>query len=51
MTSEESARMDWLCLESRKRKKDPKTFDAFIQELNELPEIKHGRIHPEHRAK
>jgi hypothetical protein len=29
--------------------KDPKTFDELVTELNDLLEIKHGRIHPEHK--
>jgi hypothetical protein len=50
MTPEERRRMDWLCLRIQEEK-DPKTFDQLVHELNELLEIKHERIHPEHKPK
>jgi hypothetical protein len=49
MTPEERERMDYLC----KRiavEKDPETFDRLVKELNDLLEVKHERIHPEHKA-
>ncbi|MGH9495317.1 MAG: hypothetical protein ACRD3B_09990 [Candidatus Sulfotelmatobacter sp.] len=29
--------------------KDPATFDKLVRELNDLLELKHERIHPEHK--
>ena len=49
MTPEERKRMNWLCLRIQEEK-DPKTFDQLVHELNELVEIKHERIHPEHKT-
>jgi hypothetical protein len=50
MTPDERERMNWLCLRIQDEK-DPKTFDALVRELNELLEIKHERIHPEHKTR
>jgi len=50
MTSEERERMNWLCNRIQ-NEKDPEKFDALVQELNELLEQKHSRIHPEHKTK
>jgi hypothetical protein len=30
--------------------KDPKRFDELVIDLNDLLELKHRRIHPEHKA-
>jgi hypothetical protein len=30
--------------------KDPQLFDQLVRQLNDLIEIKHERIHPEHHA-
>lgn len=50
MTSEERERMEYLC--SRiVVEKDPEVFDKLVHELNELLEVKHQRIHPEHARK
>ena len=50
MTPEERERMNWLCI-CIQDEKDPATFDALVEELNELFEQKHARIHPGHKAK
>jgi hypothetical protein len=50
MTPEERERMNLLCLRIQDEK-DPQTFDRLVRELNELLEVKHGRIHPEHNTK
>jgi hypothetical protein len=47
MTSEERERMNQLCTRIQEEK-DPEKFDDLVQELNELMEAKHKRIHPEH---
>jgi hypothetical protein len=48
MTSEETEQMNELCKQIQ-LEKDPKTFDRLVKELNDLIEIKHERIHPEHK--
>ena len=48
MTPDERERMNWLCLRIQEEK-DPETFDALVQELNDLMEAKHERIHPKHK--
>ena len=50
MTPEERERMEYLCGRIAVEK-DPVTFDKLVQELNELLEAKHQRIHPEHTSK
>ena len=50
MTPEERDRMNWLCMRIAEEK-DPETFDALVKELNDLLEVKHQRIHPEHHRK
>jgi len=50
MTPEEREKMNDLCTRIQSEK-NPKTFDQLVQELNELLEIKHERIHPEHKIK
>jgi hypothetical protein len=50
MTPEERDKMNDLCTRIQSEK-NPKTFDQLVQELNELLEIKHERIHPEHKIK
>lgn len=50
MTPEEREKMEELC----KRiavEKDPEIFDRLLDELNELFELKHQRIHPGHKTK
>jgi len=47
---EERERFVWLC-EQVQTEKDPKKFDQYVRELNDLLEAKHGRIHPEHKTK
>lgn len=49
MTPEEKERMDYLC-QRITVEKDPKVFDDLVRELNELLELKHERIKPEHKA-
>jgi hypothetical protein len=46
MRAEERERMAWLC-ERIAEEQDPKTFDELVQELNNLLEAKHERIHPQ----
>jgi hypothetical protein len=50
MKPEERERMNWLCIRIQEEK-DPKTFDQLVRELNDLLEVKHERIHPEHKTK
>ncbi len=45
MTPDERERMNWLCLRIQDEK-DPETFDALVQELNDLLEVKQERIKP-----
>ena len=49
MTPEERHKMNELCTRIQ-TEKDPQTFDSLVQELNELMESKHERIHPEHKS-
>jgi hypothetical protein len=50
MKPQERERMNWLCSRIADEK-DPLIFDQLVEELNDLLEAKHERIHPEHRAK
>jgi hypothetical protein len=50
MNSEERKRLNWLC-QRIADEKDPKIFDELVQQLNELLQVKHDRIHPEPNAK
>ncbi len=50
MTSEEREKMNSLCLRIQ-NEKDPKVFDDLVRQLNDLLEVKHERIHPEHKTK
>ena len=50
MTSKERERMEYLCGRIAVEK-DPEVFDKLVEELNELLEVKHQRIHPEHASK
>jgi hypothetical protein len=50
MTPEEQERMEYLC-QRIAVEKDPQIFDQLVRELNDLLEVKHGRIHPEHKTK
>ncbi|HKV80807.1 MAG TPA: hypothetical protein VJP02_21840 [Candidatus Sulfotelmatobacter sp.] len=50
MTPDERENMNELCLRIQ-TEKNPKIFDQLVQELNELIEIKHERIHPGHKPK
>jgi hypothetical protein len=45
MKADERDRMNFLC-QRIQDEKDPNIFDALVQELNELLEAKHERIHP-----
>ncbi len=49
MTPDERERMAILC-ERIATEQDPKKFDQLIQDLNDLLERKHERIHPEHKT-
>jgi hypothetical protein len=48
MTPDERERMAILC-ERIAKEQDPKKFDELIRDLNDLLELKHQRIHPEHK--
>ena len=48
MTPEERERMNWLVVRIQEEK-DPTLFDELVNELNDLLEVKHERIHPEHK--
>ena len=50
MTAEEQVRMQYLC-QRIVVEKDPQVFDQLVKELDDLPEVKHGRIHPGHKTK
>ncbi len=50
MTPAEREKMNELCIRIQ-TEKNPEVFDSLVRELNELIEIKHGRIHPEHKTK
>ena len=50
MTPEERKKMNDICTRIQ-IEKNPETFDQLVHELNELLEIKHERIHPEHKIK
>jgi hypothetical protein len=49
MTPDERERMATLC-ERIATEQDPKKFDELIKDLNDLLELKHQRIHPEHKT-
>jgi hypothetical protein len=48
MTPEERERMNHLCVRIQSEK-DPRVFDELVRELNDLIDIKHERIHPDHK--
>lgn len=50
MTPDEREKMNELCIRIQ-TEKNPELFDQLVRELNDLIEIKHERIHPEHRTK
>ena len=47
MTDEEREEMERLC-KLVATEKNPTKFDGYVRQLNELLELKHARIHPEH---
>jgi hypothetical protein len=49
MTPDEREKMAILC-ERIAKERDPKKFDDFVLELNYPLELKHERIHPEHKT-
>jgi len=49
MTPDERERMAILC-QRIATEQNPESFDKLVQELNDLLEIKHRRIHPEHKT-
>lgn len=49
MTPEEREKMNELC-KLIQTEKNPEIFDNLVRELNDLLEIKHERIHPEHKT-
>jgi len=48
MTPEEREKMNEICKRIQ-NEKNPEAFDKMVRELNDLLEIKHERIHPEHK--
>ena len=48
MTPDEREKMKSLCIRIQ-TEKNPTVFDELVKELNELIEVKHQRIHPEHK--
>jgi hypothetical protein len=46
---EEREKMDQLCTRIQ-NEKNPQIFDQLVRELNDLIEIKHERIHQEHKS-
>jgi len=50
MTPDEREKMNELCRRIQDEK-NPKLFDELVQELLQLLEKKHERIHPEHKIK
>ena len=47
MTPDERERMAHLCQQIA-TEHNPQTFDRLVRELNDLIELMHGRIHPDH---
>lgn len=50
VTPDEREKMAILC-ERIAKERDPQKFDKFVQQLMDLLELKHERIHPEHKMK
>ena len=50
MTLEDRERMNELCILIQ-TEQDPEKFDQLVKELNNLMEVQHERIHPEHKPK
>jgi hypothetical protein len=50
VTPEERERMNQLCQQIQ-IEKDPQIFHDLVQQLLDLLEQKHKRIHPEHKTK
>jgi hypothetical protein len=50
MTAEEREKMNEIC-QRIQTEKNPEIFDQLVRELNDLIEVKHERIHPEHKGK
>jgi len=48
LSPEEREKMNELCNRIQ-TEKNPEIFDNLVRELNDLIEIKHERIHPEHK--
>jgi hypothetical protein len=48
MSPEERERFQYLCSRIQEEK-DPVTFDGLVRELNDLLELKHDRVHLEHK--
>ena len=49
MTPEEREKMNEICKRIQ-TERNPEIFDQLVRELNDLLEIKHERIHPEHKC-
>jgi len=49
MTDKEREEMEQLC-RLVAVEKDPIKFDEYVRQLNELLELKHARIHPDHKS-
>lgn len=50
MSPEEREKMDELCKRIQVEQ-NPQIFDQLVNELNDLLEVKHERIHPEHTTR
>lgn len=50
MTPQERDKMNELCKRIQVEE-NPQIFDELCRELNNLLELKHERIHPEHKIK
>jgi hypothetical protein len=50
MPPEEREKMNELCIRLQSEQ-NPEIFDQLVRELNDLLEVKHERIHPEHNSK
>jgi hypothetical protein len=50
MSPEERERMQYLC-QRIATEEEPQIFDQLVIELNDLLEVRHVRIHPEHKRR
>ena len=50
MTPQEREKMNDLCKRIQSEQK-PEIFDQLVRELNDLLEVEHERLHPQHKIK